>query len=151
MITDRIENIGRYAALFPGITELVSYMKSHKLADIESKTALETITLIPLKSPGTGENYDPALTEAHRKLMDIHITLSGTDVISYANLDDEATVSKTYEDEHDYLLATSDKLKTLTVPSGYFCIIPNNFAHMALYGGHKDVQKIVVKMDAGQF
>lgn len=148
MITDRIENIGKYEPLFSGITELVSYLKENKLSDISAKTELETIALIPLKSAATGENYDPALLEAHRKLMDIHITLSGTDVISYANLVDEATVSKEYDDEHDYLLAKSDNLKIITVPAGYFCIIPNNFAHMALYGGHKDVQKIVVKMEA---
>lgn len=148
MITDRIENIGKYEPLYSGITELVAYMKENLLETIREKKVLETISLIPLNSAGTGENYDPTLLEAHRKLMDIHITLSGLDTISYANLADEAIVSKEYDEANDYLLATSENLKVLEVPAGYFCIIPNNFAHMALYGGHRDVKKIVVKMDA---
>ena len=78
--------------------------------------------------------------------MDVHITLEGIDVIAYADLENETKLFKTYDKINDYSLSTSNKIKKLNIPQGYFCIIPNNFAHMALYEGHSRVRKIVVKI-----
>ncbi|AWA28647.1 hypothetical protein HYN48_00305 [Flavobacterium magnum] len=148
MITGTLENIKDYQGIYPAIAELVSYLQHNSLHDLETKTALETITLIPLKSEKTGENFDPRVLEAHKIQMDIHITLSGVDVVAYADLDKESAIFKEYDKDGDYLLAHSDTIKTISVPAGYFCIIPNQFAHMALYAGHQDVKKIVVKFNA---
>ncbi|AWI24460.1 YhcH/YjgK/YiaL family protein [Flavobacterium pallidum] len=148
MITGTLENIKEYQAIYPAISELASYLENHSLSDLDTKTALETITLIPLKSEKPGDNFDPRVLEAHKVQMDIHITLSGVDVVAYADLDKESAIFKEYDKDGDYLLAHSDNIKTITVPAGYFCIIPNQFAHMALYAGHQDVKKIVVKFNA---
>lgn len=148
MITDKIENLHKYACLFSGISDVVKVRDSKSLNDILEKETFGDVVMIPIKSAAIAENFDTSLLEAHKTLMDIHITLEGTDVIAYANLDDEATISKEYDNDNDYLLAKSNTIKTLSVPKGYFCIIPNNFAHMALYQGHSDVKKIVVKMSS---
>jgi YhcH/YjgK/YiaL family protein len=146
MITGTLENISDYEAIYPSISELTDYMKDNSLADLSIKTTLKTITLIPLNSAAVADSFDPRVLEAHRKQMDIHITLSGIDEIAYADLEKESSVFKEFDEANDYLLAYSDAIKTISVPENYFCIIPNQFAHMALYAGHKDAKKIVVKL-----
>lgn len=146
MITDKIENLHKYKAIFPYITDLMNILNSKNLIDIIQRETIGVISLIPIKSEKVTENFDKNVLEAHKAQMDIHITLDGHDVIGYANLDDEAKIFKNYDEINDYLLANSKMIKTITVPKNYFCIIPNNFAHMALYEGHSNIKKIVVKM-----
>ncbi len=146
MITDRLENIHKYDSLFSGVGQFSKVFDSKSLMDIKEKETYGDIVLIPITSDSVSDTFDKSILEAHISLMDIHITLEGTDVIAYADLDNESTVFKAYDEAGDYLLANSDAIKTIEVPSGYFCVIPNNFAHMALYKGHTQVKKVVVKM-----
>jgi len=146
MITDRIENIGKYSLLFSGVSRLIKILESKQLSDINSKESIDGIDLIPIFSDSLSAIFDESVLEAHKILMDIHITLEGTDIIAYADLKNEATIFQEYDETNDYLLAKSGEIKTLTVPKGYFCIIPNTFAHMALYKNHSKVKKMVVKM-----
>ena len=146
MITDKVENIERYSALYPNISRILASMNREILEAIFEKTIVDGIALIPISSSKVSASFDETLFEAHITTMDIHITLQGVDVIAYADLDSEAKVFKPYDEQNDYLLAHSNEPKTLQVPKGYFCIIPNNFAHMALYEGHSDVRKVVVKL-----
>jgi len=148
VITDRLENIYKYGCLFSGIGQLIKVLDSKSLMDIKEKETYGDIALIPITSNSVWDTFDKNVLEAHITLMDIHITVEGMDVIAYADLDNESTVFKTYDDASDYLLANSNDIKTIEVPKGYFCIIPNNFAHMALYKGHIKVKKVVVKMPA---
>lgn len=148
MITDRIENLVKYDRLFPIISDLMKIFDSTPLDDITKKETFGPLALVPIISEEVSTTFDKSVLEAHRTFMDIHITLDGLDVIAYANLDDEARIFKAYDEVNDYLLANSNQNKIITVPKGYFCIIPNNFAHMALYAGHAKVKKVVVKMPA---
>lgn len=148
MITDRLENIHKYDSLFSGVARFINVLATKSLMDVTEKETHGAIALIPITSESISETFDPTVLEAHKTLMDIHITLEGTDVIAYADLDKEAVVFKAYDETNDYLLAKSNAIKTVEVPQGYFCIIPNSFAHMALYQGHAKVKKIVVKMPA---
>lgn len=148
MITDRIENLAKYDRSFPNINDLMKILESTPLADITKKETFGSLALVPIISEGVSDSFDNSVLEAHKTSMDIHITLDGVDVIAYANLDDETMVFKAYDNVSDYLLANSNQIKIIIVPKGYFCIIPNNFAHMALYDGHAKVKKVVVKMPA---
>jgi YhcH/YjgK/YiaL family protein len=146
MIIDTLGNLYKYSSLFREINQLVDVISKQSLQEISEKVSKGDITLIPLHSEGVSENFDPTILESHKVLMDIHITLEGLDVIAFSDLENETRPVKDYDDANDYSLSTSDTIKILSVPAGYFCIIPNNFAHMALYKGHRDVKKIVVKM-----
>ena len=145
MITDKLENLEKYLSVFPQLNNLISYLRNGDLEDVKENEGIEDITLIPLVGK-ENPNFDPILLEAHRKLMDVHITLNGIDKIAYQFLDDQVEVTKEYDDKNDYLLAKGNNIISLDVPKGYFCIIPNHFAHMALYNTNAGVEKIVVKM-----
>lgn len=146
MITDRIENLAKYSQSFPIIDELIKILDFTPLAEITKKEIFGELAIIPIYSKAIIDTFDASILEAHKTLMDIHITLDGTDVIAYADLENESKIHKVYDDVNDYLLARSSQIKIITVPKGYFCIVPNNFAHMALYEGHSNVKKVVVKI-----
>lgn len=147
MITGKIEHLSRYISLFPEIAQLEAFTRTKPIETLGEKTSYQDISLIPLVSP---ENpaFDETLLEAHRTLMDIHITLEGEDRMAYADLAGETTPHKDYDEANDYLLVRSDRIKTLAIPAGYFCIVPNTFAHMALYGTGEGIRKVVVKIPA---
>jgi YhcH/YjgK/YiaL family protein len=146
LITDRIENLALYKSLYPQISELIDYVKANDIGTLSAKLNYKSITIIPITSDKVAVGFDPQVLEAHRKLMDIHITLKGVDVMAYSDIENESILIKDYDQDNDYLLAKSDKIKLLSIPENYFCIVPNNFAHMALYEGHTDVKKIVIKL-----
>ena len=146
MITDKLENMHRYQSLFSGLSQLITVVNSKSLDGISETENHGDIRLIPIRSDVVSDTFDPSVLEAHQREMDVHITLEGTDCIAYADLETETLPFKAYDAQHDYLLVKSDGVKSLVVPEGYFCIIPNNFAHMALYSGHKKVKKVVVKL-----
>ena len=146
MITDKLENMHRYQSLFSRLRQLVAVVNAKSLDGIIEKENRGYLSLIPIRSDVVPDTFDPRILEAHQREMDVHITLEGTDCIAYADLETETLPFKAYDAQHDYLLVKSDAVKTLLVPKGYFCIIPNNFAHMALYSGHKKVKKVVVKL-----
>jgi YhcH/YjgK/YiaL family protein len=146
MIIDTFGNLHKYAPLFIEINQLIDVLNKKSLQETSEKFSSGDITLIPLRSEGVLDNFDPSILESHKAQMDIHVTLEGEDVIAFADLENETSLLKAYDEADDYALSNSDNIKTLKVPKGYFCIIPNNFAHMALYTGHCDVKKIVVKM-----
>jgi YhcH/YjgK/YiaL family protein len=148
VITDRIENLTKYELSFPIIGDLMKILDSTPLSDITKKETFGPLVLVPIISEAVADTFDKSVLEAHKTFMDIHITLDGVDVIAYADLEHEATIFKAYEEVKDYLFVNSNQIKIITVPKGYFCIIPNNFAHMALYDGHARVKKVVVKMPA---
>ncbi|MEO8254201.1 MAG: YhcH/YjgK/YiaL family protein [Flavobacterium sp.] len=150
MITDTIENLSIYKGIYPEIEQLLNILEFSNLESLSEKISSNDITLIPISSKEISPLFDSKILESHKRLMDIHITLSGNDVIAYADINTEVVEYKIYSESDDYALHTSDKIKKILVPSGYFCIIPNNFAHMALYEGHSEVKKIVVKLQANK-
>jgi YhcH/YjgK/YiaL family protein len=146
MIIDTLANLNKYSSLFKPVSKIVEVLNNKPLQEITEKISIGDITLIPLSSEKISANFNPSILESHKAQMDVHITIEGLDVIAFADLESETKPLKPYDEANDYALATSNEIKTLTVPNGYFCIIPNNFAHMALYKGHHDAKKIVVKM-----
>ena len=150
MITDKIENLMLYSKMYPEINELIGILKKNELDFLSEKLITANLTLIPISSKETSSTFDNTLLEAHKRLMDIHITLQGVDVIAYADVFTEVDNHQEYNESDDYALFKSNQIKTITLPENYFCIIPNNFAHMALYKGHLNVKKVVVKLPANR-
>lgn len=145
MITNKLEYLFSYAEIFPEIKQLVEYCKTNNLENISEKISFNDISIIPITSE-VNPSFDAEILEAHKKLMDIHITLEGVDCMAYACLKSETSMFKDYDVANDYLLAKSTSVKKIVIPAGYFCIVPNNFAHMALYGIGEGVKKVVVKI-----
>lgn len=89
-----------------------------------------------------------ALLEAHRKLCDVHYTLTGTDSIAWKLVTDCSHINTNYVEEGDYLLYDELPVEIEKVLPGEFCFIPNDLAHMAAYEDHGVVSKLVFKIPA---
>ncbi len=145
MIIDKIENLKLYGMLYRPIGDVFEILERKDLNTINSKISLNDITIIPITG-SPNESVDNDILEAHRNLMDIHITLEGEDKMAYACLNTESEPYKEYDNENDFLLVKSNKIKIVTIPKGYFCIVPNTFSHMALYELDAEVKKVVIKI-----
>ncbi|MDX1718636.1 MAG: YhcH/YjgK/YiaL family protein [Salegentibacter mishustinae] len=122
---------------------------SLKIIDIkhgEKKVLSNGISVIFLKTESGTENKD--ILEAHKKLYDIHYTIKGTDTIVYKAVKDCNSISKNYEEEGDYILYKEKPEKSLEVAAGSFCMIPNLYAHAAVYEKKGPVRKLVFKVPA---
>ncbi|MBJ2126456.1 YhcH/YjgK/YiaL family protein [Flavobacterium sp. IB48] len=146
MIIDKFENLVNYSKLYPEIDRVLNLLKNKDLNVLNEKISSESITLIPIYSKEISPSFNRNILEAHKQLMDIHISLEGEDIVAFADVFSEVKEYQAYDELNDFALYTSDYIKKFSIPKGYFCIIPNNFAHMALYEGHSDVKKVVVKM-----
>lgn len=145
MITGKWEYIAQYKSVYASLTHLLNEFTFESLQALNEKVEHDLFALIPIYSHPK-EVEVSTLLEAHKKYVDVHITFQGTDIMGYADLLTESVESKPYDENNDYLLVHSTKIKLLNIPKGYFCIVPNEFAHMALYNIQSEVQKIVVKL-----
>lgn len=146
MIIDRINNLHKYSWFNPGISRLTYFIESHDMESIQEKQNFENLSFLPISSKEVSSEFNEQLLEAHRKFHDIHITLSGIDVICFSDLETDTKSYKTYDDANDYLLVTSGNINKIYLPRDYFCIISPHTAHMALYKGHNEVKKLVIKI-----
>lgn len=149
MIIDKFQNLNKYNLIYPMIEQLLQFTYLAELNKLEKKENYQSITFIPIFGK-SNPNIPTDVLEAHQVNIDIHFTLNGVDVIAFACIDTECVLEKEYDVDNDYLLFKSNQIKTLSIPEGYFCIIPNNFAHMALYEVKNDVKKVVVKLPLNQ-
>ncbi len=145
MITGKWESLVQYKTLYPSIEHVLQEFTFESLQALNEKVERKEFILIPINSQPK-EVEAPTILEAHRKYVDVHVTFEGTDMMGYADLLTETTESKGYDESNDYLLAHSSIIKFLSIPKGYFCIVPNDYAHMALYNIKSEVKKIVIKL-----
>jgi biofilm protein TabA len=145
MTIDLIDNLNNYSFLHKSIEPVCEFLKCNSLLEIHEKIVTKDFDIIPiLNESNTG--IDTELMEAHRKQIDIHIILEGNDIIAFKNLNENLDIQREYDEENDYLLVKSSNVNTITLESGFFCFIPNHFAHMALYGTKARCRKVVIKL-----
>ena len=111
MIYDKIENLGKYFSI-SGLDEVLKGDFQKGRFDIEEK------------SFGIGLEYETksrenCLWEAHRKYVDIHLVLSGEEMIDITDIG-KMNSSKEYDDKGDYELFTGDGDHLIKLTKGYF-------------------------------
>ena len=147
MILDKLCNLSLYGVQFSSIKNLIDLCGVDDIVKIDKNTELHDFKIIPIQGE-PNLDFERNILEAHIKNFDIHITIAGSDIIAFSNIDDECYLHKDYDVDNDYALYKSTQIKTLIIPEGYFCIIPNHLAHMAMYGISNSVKKIVIKIPA---
>jgi len=93
----------------------------------------------------TKEGKEKTILEAHRKYLDIHFVIDGSEGIGYANIDTLKAETE-YNEEEDYLLLTGRKDKIILQP-GEFCVVFPEDAHTpGMCGIDNKLKKAVVKI-----
>jgi biofilm protein TabA len=102
------------------------------------------------------EEYNTKLTsrfEAHRKMVDVQIIVSGTELIHFAEIDDNFVVEEPYDEKKDIMFMKGEVKGTVLLRAGEACIIGPELAHMPgmAVNGSTHVQKIVLKIPVEEF
>lgn len=102
------------------------------------------------------EEYSTKLAsrfEAHRKMVDIQIVVSGAELIHFAPITDEFQVEQEYDPQKDIMFMKGEVKDTVLLRAGDACIIGPELAHMPgmAVNGSSHVQKIVLKIPVEEF
>ena len=88
---------------------------------------------------------DTGTMEAHKKNIDIHYVIEGSEKIGFANINKLMSYCD-YNEEDDYMLLKGDKEK-IVLNKGEFCILFPEDAHQPMMAGSVEVvKKAVVKV-----
>lgn len=102
------------------------------------------------------EEYETKLSsrfEAHRKMVDVQIVVSGTEMINFAPITDEFQVEQEYDPKKDIMFMTGEVKDTVLLRAGDACVIGPELAHMPgmAVNGSSHVKKIVLKIPIEEF
>lgn len=102
------------------------------------------------------EEYETKLSsrfEAHRKMVDVQIVISGTELIHFAPITDEFQVEQEYDPQKDIMFMKGEVKDTVLLRAGDACIIGPELAHMPgmAVNGSSHVKKIVLKIPVEEF
>ena len=87
MILDTIENFEKYLSLNPYFAKVLDFLQNKNLADLplgrnEINEDLVYANVVEVK----GKRKEEAPIEIHRKFIDVHVPLSGDEIIGYTPL-----------------------------------------------------------------
>ncbi len=144
MIIDTIDNINKYQEVIPHFEKAIEFLRNAITTEptpgrheIDGKD----VFAIVLDMQGKGKE---AVREAHKHHIDIHCTLSGTDVVGWKP---RTEVGEYYEssEEDDYYLYHDQITNWTSLKAGQFAIFYPQDVHAAL-ATDEHVKKIVIKI-----
>lgn len=128
MIFGNIQNMREYSFLETGLLECFAYARTHNLAelepgsyDIDGKRLFVNIVEYTTTTP---ENR---IWEAHRKYLDLHLMLNGTEQIDLNFISNME--QKDYVANDDFLPLEGEKNSSVILKSGDFLICYPNDGH----------------------
>ncbi|NQU75986.1 MAG: YhcH/YjgK/YiaL family protein [Planctomycetes bacterium] len=148
MIIDRIENARQYLNVHPLMGKVLDFLSRTDLAGLPlGRHEIEGGRLFLLTARFDGKGRSGARLEAHRKYIDIQISLDRPDDIGYKATDQCRLVSEPYDDEKDVEFFSDAVESWITVVPGSFAVFFPADAHapLAVDGQvHKAVFKLAV-------
>ncbi|MBE6651566.1 MAG: DUF386 domain-containing protein [Ruminococcaceae bacterium] len=150
MVFGNIENSERYYALHPDFKEIFEFLRGLSEENLSDGISNENFTINVQKSfiatSDTKKDGTEKLSEAHRKYMDIHYCISGSEGFGFCDIALLDTVTE-YNESADASMH-SGKMNKLIMHKGDFCIVYPEDAHTPLLNGDSEcgVLKAIVKV-----
>tara|TARA_R110002012_G_scaffold318604_1_gene537344 strand:- start:40175 stop:40624 length:450 start_codon:yes stop_codon:yes gene_type:complete len=147
MIIDKIENAKLYVNIHKRVAEGLAYLQNLDINSLTlGKQVIDGDLLYAITSEFRTKPKESVILEAHKKYLDIHYVLEGSEQIGVATLYNQK-IHKEYSHEDDYMLfeGPTDIIK---LKKGMFAIFFPDDLHMP--GIHtenaENVKKIVIKV-----
>ena len=146
MILDRLENAALYWKLHPGLEAAFKFLGRADLAALPAgRNEIDGERLYAMVAIGEGRGRDGAKHEAHRRYIDIHYALDGTDEIGWKPTATCVERSDDYDAEQDADLFTEAADAWIALPPGTFAVFFPEDAHAPMAGAG-DLHKVIVKV-----
>jgi biofilm protein TabA len=148
MIADHINNHELYKGMNERVNRVLQYIQSHNFTNLE-KGMHEVegdeifFNLIEYETKMAEERF----WESHKKYLDLHYILEGTEFIAY-ELFDRMTIRQDYEEQDDYYLLEGKVQSKVRLEQGDFMILHPNDVHMTgiKVADSVKVRKVVFKI-----
>mgnify|MGYP000777495771 FL=1 len=145
MVIDTIENLEKYVSLNPLFKDVVEFIKSNRLDDLEvGKHAIKGADLFVNIQMAKGKSKDIALLETHKKMIDIQIPLSAPETYGYTPLCDLPEAE--YNEEKDITKYVGEANTYVTCKPGEFAIFFPQDGHAPCISGEAEIKKAIFKV-----
>ena len=146
MIADTLARLHRYAALHPAFARAFELLEQADLESLEpGRHAIDGDRLYVSIEHIDGRGREGARLEAHRRYIDIQLTIDGDEEIGWTPLDDCRTSAGPFDEEKDVGFFKDAPRTWLHVPAGHAAIFFPDDAH-APRGGRGALKKAIVKV-----
>lgn len=146
MILDTIDNLGKYISLNPNFAKALEFLQNSNLAELplgrnEVYGDLVYANVVEVKV----KSKEEAPIEIHRKYIDVHVPLSGDEVIGYTPLNELPYADFVEEDDAALYPASLLARDYFNVKIGEFAIFFPQDGHAPAITD-KPLKKIIIKV-----
>jgi biofilm protein TabA len=150
MILDTLDHLERYVALHPSFARAFAFVAAADWAALAPgaagvRHAIDGERIYVLIDEKDGRGRDGARFEAHRRYVDIQVTLGGAEEIGWRPLADCRQPAGPFDAAKDIVFFEDRADTWLSVPPGSFAIFFPSDAHAPL-AGRGPLKKAVVKI-----
>jgi YhcH/YjgK/YiaL family protein len=153
MITDVLENLGKYRSVIPHSKEILDYIKATSLSSLQAgKYPVIGDSAFILIQEYLTKTESEKKWESHKKYIDIQIVLDGLEFMDYSP-SSVLSIQDPYSEEKDIVFYKNDAMEhsRIVVPKNHFCIFFPGEAHKP--GLHvtreMSIMKAVIKVAIG--
>lgn len=146
MITGRLEDLDRYAQVHPRFARAIAWIRKTDLAALApGRHEIEGDEFYVSIDHKDGRGREGARLEAHRKYIDIQVTIAGDEEIGWLPLAECRQPEADFSTERDIVFFRDAPRSWVQVPPGSFAIFFPEDAHAPL-GGRGALRKAIVKV-----
>ncbi len=147
MILDVLTRTARYRALHPAFAAAFDFLETADLASLPpGRVELDGERLFVLIDEPDGRGRAGARLEAHRRYIDIQLTVSGTEHIGWRPLEQCRSEDGPFAADRDVGFFSDQPETWLVIPPRHFAIFYPEDAHAPLAGDGR-LKKAVVKVE----
>lgn len=145
MIIGKINDLSRYVGMSENLDKAIDYIMNNQFPEQSGTYEIdnENVFMNLVETDAIGNSK--IVYETHRKYIDLHIILNGSERICHSHIDD-CTPKTEYNEEDDYTLYTA-KGKSFFFETGEFYIVFPEDAHApGFFNGTDKIKKAIVKI-----
>ena len=147
MILGTLSESARIESLHPAFKKAFDYIKSHDLLNAPlERITLDGEALFINNSAPTPRSQEEQVLEVHRRYLDIHVLLSGTERIGWKPLADLTNPEAPFNEADDYQTFAEPATTYFDMLPGQFLIVYPEDAHAPIIGT-TPIRKLVVKVE----
>jgi len=144
MITDLTSQGARYAQIHPAFGDALAFLNSTEPADLTAGS-YDKGSFIAVVIESDGKGIQGSQLEYHQHNIDIHVTLTGHDMIGWRPKAQCATPAGPFDANNDIGFFREDPVLWIPVPPSVFAVFFPEDSHAPLAGAGP-VRKIVLKI-----
>lgn len=146
MILSTLSQAERYYALHPQLRALFEYVRNHDLLHAPAgRVTIDGDALFINVSDANLVSREAQKLEVHRRYIDVHFPLSGTEECGWTPLEHLASPDAPFNEEADYAVYSQQAETYFTAQPGQFYIVYPEDAHAPIIG-QGQLRKLVAKV-----